>query len=73
MSRLDNISDGIEESGLVCWLFYHIENPCEVIINKKTVNIRPFYLRMAKEILPKIRNLLLKEGLEKFIDYYESC
>ena len=73
MINLDDVSKGIEESRLVCWLFYHIENPCEVAINKEKVNIRPFYLRMAKEVLPKIRNPLLKEGLEKFIDYYERC
>jgi len=62
---------GVDEAVLVSQLVYHIENPCFTIVNGEKRDIRYFYLREAKRILPKIENPLLKKGLGQLVDFYE--
>lgn len=54
-------------------LFYinHIDNPCVEPITGK--NIRDFYIREAKTILPKLKNQFAFSLLESKIKEYETC
>ena len=49
----------------------HINNPCSTIINGQTYDIRPFYLRLARETIPNLTNEHAKEFLESVIRIYK--
>ena len=53
---------------LVMTLKGHIEQPCE---DEYGNNLRLFYLRQAREVLPKLKNPFAKEILEKVIEKYK--
>ncbi|MDO8622752.1 MAG: hypothetical protein Q7R52_00745 [archaeon] len=49
---------------------YHIENPCGTIVDGKKVDIRDFYLREARNVLPILTNPFAIEHLENAINKY---
>ena len=52
---------------LVLVLIRHINEPCEDLEGN---NIRDFYIREAKSVLPTIQNVTAKEMLEEVIQRY---
>jgi len=49
----------------------HIKHPCGINLNGKDYNIRDFYLRLAKQTLPTLRDIYAKDFLESVIEMYE--
>jgi MinD superfamily P-loop ATPase len=49
----------------------HIENPCGIVIDGKEHNIRNFYLREAKKLIPTLDNPYAKGFLEAIMRKYE--
>jgi len=50
----------------------HIENPCSVNVGGESHNIRGFYIRLAKEVMPIITSPYAKEFLESVLRQYEG-
>ena len=48
----------------------HIEHPCEVEVNGNIHNIRDFYIREAKRVLPALTNPHARDLLQMHIDKY---
>ena len=55
------------DMALALYLIGHIEKPCEYEEGK---NIRDFYIREAKRVLPTFQNQEARALLEKFIQKY---
>lgn len=73
LAELDGMADKATNMGLVSFLSWHIDNPCEVEVAPGEVrNIRQFYLNFAKDCLDKLTNPFAKELLEKKIKEYEE-
>ena len=54
------------------FLIKHIENPCEVTLESGVVkNIRDFYVRLAKDEIPKMTDQEAIKDLEIKIEEYE--
>ena len=50
----------------------HIENPCTCESNGKVCDIRSFYIREAKRVLPTLTNPFARELLQESVDMYRS-
>ena len=48
----------------------HIKNPCTTLVGDKTYNIREFYLRESRRILPTLDNPHARSFLERVIEKY---
>ena len=57
---------------LALFLARHIDSPCEVDVEGQAYNIRDFYSREARRILPDIDNAIAREILIRKIDQYSS-
>jgi len=68
MEKLEKIAD---DMSVVLSLASHIDEPCTAQVDGRTENIRPFYIKMAKEILPKLTNPYAIEFLESKIAEYK--
>lgn len=53
------------------FLATHIDNPCKVTVGNAVYNIRGFYLREAKAVLPKIKDADARKILSDKIRQYE--
>lgn len=51
-------------------LISHIDNPCTVEVNGKIEHIRPFYLKLASDLLPELTNPFARRALELKIREY---
>jgi len=49
----------------------HIRNSYEVVVGEKIHNIRNFYLRLAREIIPTLKDSYAIEFLKSVIVQYE--
>jgi hypothetical protein len=68
---MENIGTQLTDFEIALGLANHIEDPCSVLVNGRTYNIRDFYLRLAKDVTPKLVNGCAKEFLESIIKKYE--
>ncbi len=50
----------------------HIENPCTVNVNGEELNIRDYYLRESRKVIPRLGNPLARRYLEMKIKKYDS-
>jgi hypothetical protein len=67
MIELEKMND----FGVALGIAKHIEHPCGMCIGSKEYTLRDFYIRMAKETLPELKNEIAKEFLSKIIKIYE--
>jgi hypothetical protein len=64
---------GATDMELVLFLSWHIDNPCSVEVSPgETKNIRDFYMREAKRLIPKLANEGAKAVLENKLKEYEE-
>jgi len=49
----------------------HIRNPCSVVVGGKIHNIRDFYLRLARETAPQLKDSYAINFLKSVIVQYE--
>jgi hypothetical protein len=49
----------------------HIQNPCGVAVGERNYNIRSFYLRLARETIPALKDSYAIEFLKSVIIQYE--
>jgi len=49
----------------------HIRNPCEVVVLGKIHNIRDFYLRLARDVMPALKDSYAIEFLKSVAIQYE--
>jgi predicted nuclease of restriction endonuclease-like RecB superfamily len=68
---MENIEKATDMEIALFWSS-HIENPCETIVDGKKVNIRDFYIRESKKIIPNLTNPFAQEYLERTISKYEK-
>jgi len=61
----------ISDLEVVLKLVNHIENPCGAEIDGTYYDLRDFYLRLARETLPELKNEYAKGFLESIIKIYE--
>lgn len=66
MDHLEKLTD----MEVITFFKEHIENPCEVEVGSVAYNIRKFYLRRAKENLPKLTNPFAINYLNSLIKRY---
>lgn len=57
---------------LADFLIKHIDNPCGVEVNGKREHIRPFYLRLARESIGKMKDQEAIKKLQEKIDEYKE-
>ena len=58
---------------LAIFLYKHIDSPCErQLPSGEVVNLRDFYIRQAREILPRMKNEYAKRLLEIKLKTYED-
>lgn len=69
----EEIPEGASDMEVAEFLAGHIDNPCEVEVAPGQVeNIRDFYIREAKKLLPKITDLEAKRLLELKMQEYKD-
>ena len=69
--ELEPVPEKATDIEVVTFLNRHIDNPCEVeVAPGQMKNIRVFYLREARNILPKLTNPHAKRLLEMKIGEY---
>ena len=61
----------ITDLEIVLKLANHIEHPCGIDIEGTHYDIRDFYLRIARETLPELKNEYAKEFLKGIMKIYE--
>lgn len=66
---METLDKAMDMEVAIFWA-YHIENPCGTIVNGERVNIRDFYLREARNVLPILTNPFAKDFLENAINKY---
>ncbi len=54
----------------VLFLISHIDNPCSVQVEGTIVDIKNFYIRIAKEVLPRLENPWAADMLKSKIAEY---
>ena len=71
MNIVEKSVDGrISDMEIALFYMAHIDRPC---VDRQTGhNLRDFYIRGAKEILPRLTNPFAKEALEIKIGEYED-
>lgn len=69
-SREKQHSEPASDFELAIFFCRHIDHPCEVVVKGRSHNIRDFYLRLAREILPRMTDQGAKELLEEKIVQY---
>lgn len=67
---MENLEKATNDMGIVLKLVSHVERPCTVKVNGITKNIREFYLREARNVLPTLENPYAKIFLERLIEKY---
>ncbi len=68
---MKDIKETLEDMSIVLSLASHIDEPCTAQVDGRTENIRPFYIKMAKDMLLKLTNPYAIEFLESKIAEYE--
>ncbi len=68
MKDLEKTAD---DMSIALSLASHIDEPCTAQVDGKTENIRPFYIKMARDILPRLTNPYAIEFLESKIAEYK--
>lgn len=66
-----NSLDSLSDLEIVLGIVGHIEHPCSTCIKGIEYNLRDFYLRIAKDLIPELRNEPAKEFLSAIIKIYE--
>jgi len=70
---IEKTSEKATDREFVDFLIGHIENPCEVTLESGVVkNIRDFYVRLAKDEIPKMTDKEAIKDLENKIKEYEQ-
>ena len=49
----------------------HIEHPCGICIEGRDYNLRYFYIRLAKETIPRFKDDFAKKFLNSIVTVYE--
>lgn len=62
--------DELTDLELALFFARHIENPCQVLVGEKTFNIRNFYLKNAKQLLPNLKDAYARDFLKSIIKKY---
>jgi len=67
---MKNIGTQLTDFEIALGLANHIQNPCEVNVRGQTYNIRDFYLRLTKQIIPTLNDSYAIEFLNSVVIKY---